>query len=54
MADLGKSAISFTAGIARPLGGIVFGHFGDRVGCKSMLVLSMLETPLQRVSACRI
>jgi MHS family shikimate/dehydroshikimate transporter-like MFS transporter len=28
--------------IARPLGGIVFGHFGDRVGRKSMLVLSML------------
>jgi hypothetical protein len=46
MADLGKSAISFTAGIAHPLGGIVFSHFGDRVGCKSMPVLSMLETPL--------
>src|SRR5271167_2385641 len=28
--------------IARPIGGIVFGHFGDRVGRKSMLVLSML------------
>jgi MHS family shikimate/dehydroshikimate transporter-like MFS transporter len=28
--------------IARPLGGIIFGHFGDRVGRKSMLVLSML------------
>ncbi|HLX16561.1 MAG TPA: MFS transporter [Bradyrhizobium sp.] len=28
--------------VARPLGGIVFGHFGDRVGRKSMLVLSML------------
>jgi MFS transporter, MHS family, shikimate and dehydroshikimate transport protein len=27
---------------ARPLGGIVFGHFGDRVGRKSMLVLSLL------------
>jgi len=28
--------------VARPLGGILFGHFGDRVGRKSMLVLSML------------
>ena len=28
--------------VARPLGGIVFGHFGDRVGRKSMLVFSML------------
>jgi MHS family shikimate/dehydroshikimate transporter-like MFS transporter len=28
--------------VVRPLGGIVFGHFGDRVGRKSMLVISML------------
>jgi MFS family permease len=28
--------------VARPLGGIVFGHFGDRLGRKSMLVLSMI------------
>jgi MHS family shikimate/dehydroshikimate transporter-like MFS transporter len=28
--------------VARPLGGILFGHYGDRVGRKSMLVLSML------------
>ena len=27
---------------ARPLGGIVFGHFGDRVGRKQMLVASLL------------
>ena len=27
---------------ARPLGGIVFGHFGDRVGRKTMLVVSLL------------
>lgn len=26
----------------RPLGGIVFGHFGDRLGRKRMLVLTML------------
>ncbi|BBG04354.1 MULTISPECIES: MFS transporter [Pseudonocardia] len=28
--------------VARPLGGIVWGHFGDRVGRKKMLVVSLL------------
>ncbi|MGP4018062.1 MFS transporter [Saccharopolyspora sp. 5N708] len=28
--------------LARPLGGLVFGHFGDRVGRKKLLVLSLL------------
>jgi MHS family shikimate/dehydroshikimate transporter-like MFS transporter len=28
--------------IARPLGGIVFGHYGDRIGRRSMLVLSIV------------
>ncbi|TBM73989.1 MFS transporter, partial [Mycolicibacterium smegmatis] len=28
--------------IARPLGGIVFGHFGDRIGRKRMLVYSLV------------
>ncbi|GGK68975.1 MFS transporter [Streptomyces flaveus] len=33
---------TFAAGyVARPLGGIVFGHFGDRLGRKSMLLLTM-------------
>ncbi|MEU1957151.1 MFS transporter [Nocardia rhamnosiphila] len=27
--------------VARPIGGIVFGHFGDRLGRKKMLVLTM-------------
>ncbi|WP_138844301.1 MFS transporter [Rhodococcus pyridinivorans] len=27
--------------LARPLGGVLFGHFGDRLGRKSMLILSM-------------
>jgi MFS family permease len=31
-----------TGYLARPLGGIVFGHFGDRIGRKKMLVLSMV------------
>src|SRR5436189_537564 len=28
--------------IARPVGGILFGHFGDRLGRKGMLVLTLL------------
>ncbi|MFF7449327.1 MULTISPECIES: MFS transporter [unclassified Streptomyces] len=33
---------TFAAGyVARPLGGILFGHFGDRLGRKSMLLLTM-------------
>ena len=28
--------------VARPLGGIVFGHYGDRVGRKNVLVLTLL------------
>ncbi|TNC27733.1 MFS transporter [Amycolatopsis alkalitolerans] len=28
--------------LARPLGGLVFGHFGDKVGRKKLLVLSLL------------
>jgi MFS family permease len=31
-----------TGYIARPLGGIVFGHFGDRIGRKKMLIISMV------------
>src|SRR5438094_624016 len=27
--------------VARPIGGIVFGHFGDRIGRKSMLFLTL-------------
>jgi MFS transporter, MHS family, shikimate and dehydroshikimate transport protein len=28
--------------VARPIGGLVFGHFGDRIGRKTMLILSLL------------
>ena len=34
---------TFAAGyVARPLGGIIFGHFGDKLGRKGMLIISML------------
>ena len=37
------SLATFTTGyLARPIGGIVFGHFGDRLGRKRMLVLTMM------------
>ena len=28
--------------LARPLGGVIFGHFGDKIGRKSMLVLTLM------------
>src|SRR5262245_8095790 len=34
---------TFTVGfLARPLGGVIFGHFGDRFGRKSSLVATLL------------
>ena len=37
------SFLTFAAGfIARPIGGIIFGHFGDRVGRKQTLVIALL------------
>jgi len=34
---------TFAAGfVTRPLGGFIFGHFGDRLGRKRMLVITML------------
>ena len=37
MAAFATNAVGF---FARPLGGMVFGHFGDKLGRKSMLVMS--------------
>ena len=37
------SLLTFAAGfIARPIGGIIFGHYGDRVGRKKTLVLALI------------
>jgi len=42
--------VTFWAGfLARPLGGLLFGHFGDRIGRKSMLALTLL---LMGVATC--
>ncbi|SDV51547.1 MFS transporter [Chitinasiproducens palmae] len=38
IASLASFAVGF---VARPVGGAVFGHFGDRIGRKAMLVLSL-------------
>jgi metabolite-proton symporter len=39
MASFATYAVGF---FARPVGGIVFGHFGDRIGRKSMLVTTLM------------
>ncbi|MEU5024065.1 MFS transporter [Streptomyces milbemycinicus] len=38
IASFGTFAVGY---LARPLGGAIFGHFGDRLGRKAMLVVSM-------------
>src|SRR4051795_10408050 len=38
-AAFGTFAVGF---LARPVGGIIFGHFGDRIGRKQMLLLTLL------------
>jgi metabolite-proton symporter len=39
LAAYGTYAVGF---VARPLGGVIIGHFGDRIGRKSMLVLTLV------------
>jgi metabolite-proton symporter len=43
---LGTYALGF---VARPVGGIVFGHFGDRIGRKRLLMLSLMMMGLATV-----
>src|SRR6195952_184109 len=38
-AGFGTFAVGF---LARPVGGLIFGHFGDRIGRKKMLLLTLL------------
>jgi len=38
IASFGTLAVGY---LSRPLGGIIFGHFGDKVGRKSMLIITM-------------
>ncbi|HVL85582.1 MAG TPA: MFS transporter [Pseudonocardia sp.] len=37
--SLGTFAVGF---VARPVGGLVFGHYGDKIGRKTLLVISLL------------
>src|SRR5690242_14793720 len=39
LASFGSFAVGF---FIRPLGGLVFGHFGDKLGRKPMLVITLL------------
>src|ERR1700752_5129689 len=39
LASFGTYSVGF---LARPVGGIVIGHYGDRIGRKSMLVLTLV------------
>jgi len=41
-AQLSAFATFWVGFAARPVGGIVFGHFGDRLGRKTMLILTLL------------
>jgi len=46
LAALATFAVGF---IARPLGAVIFGHFGDRLGRKRMLIVSLLLMGLSTV-----
>src|SRR4029079_13712218 len=46
-----QSLATFAIGfVARPFGGLVFGHFGDRIGRKKLLVVSLLLMGVARFS----
>ena len=39
MLAYGTFAVGF---LSRPIGGVIFGHFGDKIGRKSMLIMTMM------------
>src|SRR5438046_3993480 len=39
LSAFGTFAVGF---VARPVGGIIFGHYGDRLGRKTMLIYSLM------------
>src|SRR5918911_5781112 len=41
-AQLSAFATLWVGFAARPVGGVVFGHFGDRIGRKTMLILTLV------------
>ena len=47
LASFGTYTVGF---VARPFGGIVIGHFGDRIGRKSMLVTTLMMMGLSTFS----
>src|SRR3712207_9070124 len=40
LASFSTAAVGF---VARPIGGILFGHYGDRLGSKPTLVIALLQ-----------
>ncbi|MBM7026440.1 MFS transporter, partial [Clavibacter zhangzhiyongii] len=49
VAQLASFAVFGVAFIARPIGSILFGHFGDRIGRKGTLVASLLTMGIATV-----
>ncbi len=47
LASLGTFAVGF---LARPIGGAIFGHYGDRLGRKSMLMMTLMLMALSTAS----
>lgn len=41
-AQLGSYGIFWVGFLGRPIGGIIFGHYGDKIGRKTMLVLTLM------------